>query len=161
MKTPHVICIGLISDKPLSKLELKQVAAFIAENFEGKVEKVLSITEISTEDIVKDMISKGVTDGNFDNAHIHIEQTEEVEEDPIATKLKDYLRVLKAVNEENFVSVYRSINQDERKNLAEALNFINKNVILSRRNYSDVTDSTKRKIVNLINLMKIANGFNI
>ena len=83
------------------------------------------------------------------------------EEDPIATKLKDYLRVLKAVNEENFVSVYRSINQDERKNLAEALNFINKNVILSRRNYSDVTDSTKRKIVNLINLMKIANGFNI
>lgn len=161
MKTPHVICIGLISDKPLSKLELKQVAAFIAENFEGKVEKVLSITEISTEDIVKDMISKGVTDGNLGNAHIHIEQTEEVEEDPIATKLKDYLRVLKAVNEENFVSVYRSINQDERKNLAEALNFINKNVILSRRNYSDVTDSTKRKIVNLINLMKIANGFNI
>ena len=161
MKTPHVICIGLISDKPLSKLELKQVAAFIAENFEGKVEKVLSITEISTEDIVKDMISKGVTDGNFGNALIHIEQTEEVEEDPIATKLKDYLRVLKAVNEENFVSVYRSINQDERKNLAEALNFINKNVILSRRNYSDVTDSTKRKIVNLINLMKIANGFNI
>lgn len=161
MKTPHVICIGLISDKPLSKLELKQVAAFIAENFEGKVEKVLSITEISTEDIVKDMISKGVTDGNFGNAHIHVEQTEEVEEDPIATKLKDYLRVLKAVNEENFVSVYRSINQDERKNLAEALNFINKNVILSRRNYSDVTDSTKRKIVNLINLMKIANGFNI
>ena len=161
MKTPHVICIGLVSDKTLSKLELKQVAAFIAENFEGKVEKVLSITEISTEDIIKDMISKGVTDGNFGNAHIHIEQTEEVEEDPIATKLKDYLRVLKAVNEENFVSVYRSINQDERKNLAEALNFINKNVILSRRNYSDVTDSTKRKIVNLINLMKIANGFNI
>ena len=104
MKTPHVICIGLISDKPLSKLELKQVAAFIAENFEGKVEKVLSITEISTEDIVKDMISKGVTDGNFSNAHIHIEQTEEVEEDPIATKLKDYLRILKAVNENNFVS---------------------------------------------------------
>lgn len=161
MKTPHVICIGLISDKPLSKLELKQVAAFIAENFEGKVEKVLSITEISTEDIVKDMISKGVTDGNFSNAHIHIEQTEEVEEDPIATKLKDYLRILKAVNENNFVSVYRSINQQERKDLAEALNFINKNVILSRRPCKEITDATKRKIVNLVNLMNIAKDFNI
>lgn len=161
MKTPHVICIGLISDKPLSKLELKQVAAFIAENFEGKVEKVLSITEISTEDIVKDMISKGVTDGNFGNAHIHIEQTEEVEEDPIATKLKDYLRILTALNEENFVSTYRNISQQDRKNLAEALNFINKNVIMSKRNYKEITSETRRKLVNLVNLMKIADSFNI
>ena len=107
------------------------------------------------------MISKGGSDSNFGNAHIHIEQTEEVEEDPIANKLKDYLRILTAVNENNFVSVYRSINQDERKNLAEALNFINKNVILSRRPCKEITDETKRKIVNLVNLMNIAKGFNI
>ena len=161
MKTPHVICIGIISDKPLTTLEGKELASLVTENFGKKIEKVFSIHEITTEDMVSEMIAKGVKDGNFGNAHIHIERTEEVEEDPIVEKLKDNLRILTALNEENFVSTYRNISQRDRKNLAEALNFINKNVILSKRNYKEITSETRRKLVNLVNLMKIADSFNI
>ena len=72
MKTPHVSCIGIISDKPLTTLEGKELAALVAENFGKKIEKVFSIHEITTEDMVSEMIAKGVKDGNFGNAHIHI-----------------------------------------------------------------------------------------